>query len=94
MLNRHLEGLVQYGESPIFNEATVPEKLQGNHKTKAGVWARAVVLEGSIDYILEDSPGEVLTVNAGNFALIEPEVPHHVRVTGPVTFQLKFYRRA
>lgn len=92
MLNVIPEGLVRYSTSPVFTEETVPQSLQKDHRTKAGVWAKAVVSEGSIDYILEDSPDEVLTVEAGNFALIEPEVPHRVRVTGKVTLQLEFYR--
>ncbi len=93
MLNKHIGGLVQYSQSPLFCEKTVPAALQRNHRTKAGVWARAIVLEGSIDYVLEEKPQEKLTVDAGNFALIEPQVPHHVCVTGPVSFQLQFYRK-
>ncbi|WP_419904835.1 DUF1971 domain-containing protein [Kiloniella sp.] len=92
MLNTFPNNLVRYSETSVFNEDTVPEGLQRNHKTKPGVWAKAVVTRGSIDYILEDTPEDVLRVDAGNFALIEPEVPHHVRVTGEVTFQLEFYR--
>lgn len=92
MLNTFPNNLVRYSETSVFNEDTVPEGLQRNHKTKPGVWAKAVVSSGSIDYILEDTPEDVLRVDVENFALIEPEVPHHVRVTGKVTFQLEFYR--
>lgn len=94
MLNVIPQGLIRYGASPVFSEETVPQALQKEHRTKAGVWAKAVVSEGSIEYILEESPDDVLTVAAGNFALIEPEVPHRVRVIGKVTFQLEFYRVA
>ncbi len=94
MLNEMSEGLVRYSTSPTFTQDSVPVALRKNHKTKAGVWAKAVVTQGSIDYILEETPEDYLTVKAGNFALIEPEVPHHVRVTGKVTFHLEFYRRA
>ena len=87
------DGLVRYSESPIFDQSTVPQALQKNHKTKAGVWAKAVVMNGSLNYVLEGDPETRLTVHAGDYALIEPQVPHHVQVTGEVSFRLEFYRR-
>lgn len=86
------EGLVKYSQSPVFDQESVPAALQKDHRTKAGVWARAVVSHGSIEYVLEAKPGEPLVVTAGQYALIEPQVPHHVRVIGPVVFQMEFYR--
>ncbi|MEO1162062.1 MAG: DUF1971 domain-containing protein [Pseudomonadota bacterium] len=86
------EDLVMYSQSPVFDQDSVPAALQKDHSTKAGVWARAVVSHGSIEYVLETKPGHPLVVTAGQHALIEPEVPHHVRVIGPVVFQLQFYR--
>jgi len=41
---------------------------------------------------LRTFPDEVLVVSVGQYALIEPEVPHHVRIIWPVVFQLEFYR--
>ncbi|WP_108882264.1 DUF1971 domain-containing protein [Anderseniella sp. Alg231-50] len=87
------EGLVKYSQSPVFDQDSVPLALQKDHRTKAGVWARAVVSHGSIEYVLEAMPGDPLVVSAGQHALIEPEVPHHVRVIGPVEFQLEFFRK-
>jgi len=86
------EDLVKYSQSPVFDQDSVPVALQHDHRTKAGVWARAVVTKGSIEYVLEAAPNEPVTIAAGEYALIEPGVPHHVRVVGPVVFQLEFYR--
>lgn len=87
------EGLVKYSTSPAFTQDSLPTALRKNHRTKSSVWAKAVVTQGSIDYILEETPEEFLTAHAGSFALIEPEVPHRVRITGKVMFHLEFYRR-
>lgn len=86
------EGLTKYYESPIFDEETLPHALQKGHKTKAGCWAKAIITEGAIGYVLKERPEEILTLSAGEFVIIEPEVPHHVEVTGPVKFQLEFYK--
>ena len=86
------EGVTKYYETPKFDQDTLPLALQKEHKTKPGCWAKAIITDGSIDYVLEERPDEILTVNAGQFVIIEPEVPHHVEVTGPVLFHLEFYK--
>jgi len=82
----------KYSSSPVFDQDSVPQALRKEHRTKPGVWAKAIVSEGPIDFVLESEPDAPITIQAGNFAIAEPEVPHHVNVTGPVKFQLEFYR--
>lgn len=92
MLEELPKSVSKYSSSPVFDKDSVPQALRKEHRTKPGVWAKAIVLEGSIDFIFEDKPDDPITIQAGNFAIAEPEVPHHVNVTGPVKFQLEFYR--
>lgn len=93
MLTNLPEGLIKYSESPKFDQDTLPLALQKEHRTKAGCWAKAVLSEGSINYVLENKPEEVFTLTAGQFAIIEPEEPHHVELIGPVKFHLEFYKK-
>lgn len=86
------EDAVCYLSTPIFDEQSVPAGLTRNHTTKAGVWGRIVLLHGQLDYhvpamtrtfpLSPDSPG-----------IVPPEVSHRVQVTGPVRFQVEFWRR-
>lgn len=94
MLTNLPEGLTKYSESPKFDQDTLPLALQKKHRTKPGCWAKAIISEGSINYILEENPDEVFTLTSGQFAIIEPEEPHHVELIGPVIFHLEFYKKS
>jgi len=94
MLTNLPEGLIKYSESPKFDQDTLPEALQKEHKTKPNVWAKAVISEGAINYVLENKPEDILTFSAGEFVIIEPEEAHHVEVIGPVKFHLEFYKKS
>ncbi|MCY4384697.1 MAG: DUF1971 domain-containing protein [Nitrospinae bacterium] len=86
------EGLVKYFESKIFTEKTVPEKLLTLHDTKPGVWARIVVLEGSLDYVVTGAPERNRRLDTGDVGIIRPTEPHRVELLGMVRFQVEFYR--
>ncbi|MEP3246411.1 MAG: DUF1971 domain-containing protein [Sneathiella sp.] len=86
------DGAKRYSTSPIFNQETVPQALLKDHQTKAGVWGRLVVLDGSLDFIIPDRHPLAHPVIAPDFAVIEPEIIHHVSLKGPVRFQVEFYR--
>ncbi|WP_428409143.1 DUF1971 domain-containing protein [Hyphococcus sp.] len=88
------EGLVHYGGTPVFTEKTVPEKLLRAHDTKPGVWGKLVVLDGAVDYVIFGPPEDRARIEAGGFAIIEPEVKHLVTPLGPATFRVDFYRAA
>lgn len=83
---------VKYAETPIFNSGTAPNKLTGTHDTKPGVWGKLVVLSGALDYVVLNEPTERIRVAAGEYAIIEPTVPHRVALIGPVTFKVEFHR--
>jgi tellurite resistance-related uncharacterized protein len=92
MLHTLPDGVTKYSETPVFTEETVPEKVTNNHSTKAGVWGKLCVLEGSVDYIILGPPEDIKRVEAGDFAVIEPTVIHRALPVGTAKFKVEFYR--
>ena len=86
------EGLTKYSESPLFTAESVPNKLLKAHATKDGVWGKLQVLEGSLHYIVPGPPASRSLIEAGDHGVIEPTVPHHLEIFGPVSFKVEFYR--
>lgn len=81
-----------YHRTAEFTETTIPHGLQHQHATKAGVWGRIVVLEGSLIYrVLADDSAVILDPTAPG--VVEPEVLHEVEARGPVRFYVEFLRR-
>jgi hemoglobin len=87
-------GAVKYAETPVFTEASTPDKLRGAHDTKAGVWGKLVVAEGALDYVVIGPPERRTRIRAGECAIIEPKVLHRVDLNGPVQFRVEFWREA
>ncbi|MEN9726295.1 MAG: hypothetical protein RL434_661 [Pseudomonadota bacterium] len=85
--------LVAYKRTPEFTEHTVPAALLRDHRTKPGVWARILVLEGKLHYQV-DSLGITETLTPDQPGKVWPEIPHHVRPLGQVRFLVEFLRRA
>nr|WP_236750234.1 DUF1971 domain-containing protein [Acidithiobacillus ferridurans] len=46
--------LKEYQRTPEFTDDDAPAGLLHEHRTKAGVWGRIVLLEGNLRYCLED----------------------------------------
>ena len=82
----------RYAATPEFTDATVPQHLLDSHETKPGVWAKIVVLEGSLLYRILGPEVEEYELSPERPGVAEPEVPHRVEITGPVRFQLELYR--
>lgn len=76
--------------TPVFDETTLPAKLQQEHSTKAGQWGLIRVLEGQIRYKVVES-GEQSVLDPSNPGIILPEQLHHVTLIGPVRMQIEFY---
>lgn len=84
---------VPYKRTPDFTEATVPAGLLHGHNTKAGVWARIVVLEGAVTYrILEPEVSEVV-LGPELHGVVEPTIKHEVALHRGARFYVEFYRR-
>lgn len=86
------EGLVKYGETPVFTDQTVPAKLTSEHNTKAGVWGKLTVLKGALDYVVPGAPEKSARLKQGEFGVIEPTVTHYVRLGEETSFQVEFYK--
>ncbi|HEY6131011.1 MAG TPA: DUF1971 domain-containing protein [Halioglobus sp.] len=86
------ENVVPYKRTPEFNEGSVPKGLLHAHQTKEGVWAKIVILEGRLQYSINE-PEEVITILDENiFGVVEPTVLHEVKPLGKVRFYVEFYR--
>lgn len=79
-----------YRSSPIFDEHTLPQALQRDHRTKQGVWGVIRVLSGQLKFVVSES-GEVRMLDPNISALVLPDQPHYVEVVGPVRMQVDFY---
>ena len=91
-MTRFPEGLTKYSETPLFTAESVPGALLKAHATKPGVWGKLQVLEGGLHYIVLGPPASRSFIGAGDHGVIEPTVPHHLELAGPVSFKVAFYR--
>ena len=81
-----------YAKSPEFTEETVPKSLLKSHRTKAGTWARIVVLEGKLRYRILEPEIEESELSLDRHGVVESDVPHQVQPIGCVPFHVEFYR--
>ena len=82
-----------YRETPEFTQETVPGALLRRHQTKAGVWGRIRVLEGTLRYRILEPALEEHVLEPGRDGVVEPEVPHEVEPLGAVRFRVEFLRK-
>ncbi|PAB61086.1 DUF1971 domain-containing protein [Anaeromicrobium sediminis] len=85
------EGAAKIGETPIMNENTVAPGILNKHMAPKGKYGNIVVLKGSLDYVWEDTPEDVITADVDHPIVISPERYHHVIITGEVEFKVEFY---
>lgn len=86
------EGVVAYKSTPVFDQDSVPKGLLRAHSTKAGVWARIVVEEGTLRYTVVGPPVQVELLSSQLDGVIVPEVLHEVAPVGDVRFRVVFCR--
>ena len=84
-------GVAAYRRTPTFDQDSVPPALLNEHRTKAGVWGRIVVLSGRLRYELTDS-GERFELTPESPGIIAPEALHQVAPLGAVSFYVEFLR--
>lgn len=80
-----------YRSTDVFDETTLPAGLRRAHTTKTGVWGRAEVLSGRLRFVMPVL-GVDRVVEAGEHAIIPPELEHHVEPLGPVRMRVVFLR--
>jgi len=86
------ENVVAYKRTPEFNESSVPNGLLNAHQTKEGVWAKIVVLEGQLQYLINEPEEEITVLDETIYGVVEPTVLHEVKPLGKVRFYVEFYR--
>ena len=86
------EGVARYGETPEFSEGSIPANLLRFHRTKAGTWAKIVVLEGRLLYRILEPEVEEIELSPERPGIVEPEMPHEVEARGRVRFRVEFWR--
>lgn len=87
------EGVEPYRATKQFDERDLPAGLLADHQTRAGVWGRLVVVEGTLELCFAAPLDERVRVSAGEWAAIPPELTHHVELDGAVRFYVEFCRR-
>lgn len=81
-----------YKSTQEFDENTVPMGPQRDHTTAAGVWATINVIEGQLDYCITEPSAEKHNLTPSIRVVIEPQMKHFVKLSGPVKFRVDFYR--
>lgn len=86
------EGLVPAGSSLEFTQDTIPDALQEKHALGPGHWGVLHVFEGSVRFVNLASGAES-EVAAPDNVIIQPEVPHRLRLAGSVRCRIDFFRK-
>jgi tellurite resistance-related uncharacterized protein len=84
--------IAAYKRTPEFTEESVPVGLLRAHQTKDSVWAKIVVLEGRLQYTINEPEQEVFILDESVCGVVEPTVLHEVKPLGSVRFYVEFYR--
>ncbi len=85
-------GLAPYRRTPDFNAGSVPAGLLAAHSTKEGVWARIVVLEGSLPFRFLEPSEELVVLTPQHPGIVEPTRRHRVEPGPRVRFYVEFHR--
>jgi len=80
-----------YKRTPEFTETTIPAGLLKDHTTKEGVWGKIVILEGELEYVIQEPVQQVVHLTPGNYGVVEPTIRHHVKPIGAARFYVEFY---
>lgn len=78
-------------KTPEFNQESIPKGLLRAHQTKMGVWGKIVIIEGKLQYKINEPKEEVIILDSEKFGVIEPTILHEVKPLGSVKFYVEFY---
>ena len=81
-----------YKRTPEFNQDTVPKGLLKSHNTKAGTWAKIVILDGQLLYRILQPETEEIVLDKNRFGVVEPEILHEIEPIKMVRFYVEFYK--
>jgi tellurite resistance-related uncharacterized protein len=78
------------GRVDAFTATTIPSGLSKNHSTKDGTWGVIRILQGLLEYTIEEETFELSVEHPG---IIEPNKKHSVKpITDDVEFVVEFWR--
>lgn len=80
-----------YKRTPEFDELSVPAGLLKEHRTKEAVWGKIVVLEGQLQYTINEPTTEVIILDEQTYGVVEPTIKHEVKPLGKVRFYVEFH---
>ena len=83
-------GLAPKGSSPTLTADNIPDKLCARHALAAGKWGILQLLEGRV-YFVDLASGEEQHLTAPAQRTIAPELPHKLRLDGPLTVRIDFF---
>ena len=86
------EHVKPYKRTAEFNEQSIPAGLLQEHQTKESVWGKIVVLEGKLQYSINEPHREVMILDPSEVGVVEPRIRHEVKPLGKVRFYVEFYR--
>ena len=81
-----------YARTATFSARSIPDNLRRSHRTKAGTWAKIVILEGRLRYRILEPVIREFELSPDRPGVVEPDVPHEVEAVGDVRFYVEFYR--
>lgn len=87
------DGLVRSRTAGPWDELTFPKALRRSHRTAEAVWGLVKVTAGEVRFRMETSPLFEARLAAGTQQAIPPEVPHEVRLFGPMRLVIEFWGR-
>ena len=86
------ENIKAYKRTEIFTRQSIPTGLLKDHRVAEGVWAKLVVLEGSLTYVIQEPMLERVELMPDRFGVIEPGICHYVIPHEGVRFYVEFYK--
>jgi tellurite resistance-related uncharacterized protein len=84
--------VTSYKKTPVFTEHSVPAGLLNDHNTKEGVWGKIVIMEGALEYTIQEPEIEIIQLDPKQFGVVEPTIKHHIKPLGSVKFYVEFHR--
>lgn len=83
--------LKKKNETPVMNEKTIFVDILKAHKLPEGKFGLLKVLSGKVNFIWEEDPDIIYTVDSDHPLVIAPEKLHRVILNGPTELKVEFY---
>ena len=74
--------LLKYKSTPAFDQHSVPAGLLKAHQTKAGTWAKIVIVSGKLSCRILEPEWKEWVLSSENHGVVEPTILHEVAPLG------------